>query len=418
MRGTGFAVFQRLLGAVLTFVFQWMLARRLGADGAGLFFIAFQCAWIVAIFSRGGLDLALVRFVAARLAVADPTAVHDVYGYILKRGLIAATVGSFLLALAAQPLATRLFEREAAAAPIWIMALCVLPIVLYRIHGEALRGLGYVQLSQFVINLAVPLGGIASLPWLASAFGLRGALASHIFGHLIAAAIAVSAWLHALSRVDDRAPSRFDFGELGRALPPLYQLAVLSLLQNSVPTIVLGATREHAEVGVFNVAQSCAQFLLLILLGHNAYLGPEFSAKHMRGEKEQIRVLACRATRRMTLEALPLWIAFTFFPAFVLRQFGNEFLTGQFCLAILAAGQLVNVATGSIGLLLVMSGHEKAFRTAVAFALFTGVTLNILLAPRFGLIGAASATAAGIVVQNIVAAVQVRRRLGFWIHPF
>lgn len=413
MRGSALAVFQRLAGAALGFLFQFLVARRLGADGAGIFFLAFTVATVVSILCRGGLELAAVRFVAMRIALADHAGARAVYSRVLRRAIAFSAIGTALTASLAWPLAERVFSKPAAAPGIAIMALCVAPIVLYRLHGESLRGLGRIGLSQFLINLAVPIGAIALLPVLTPRFGIEGALACQIAAHSIAAAVGIVAVHSAFSRLPDSGPSNFDFEELDRAFAPLYQLSVLNLLQSSVATLALGASRSDAEVGVYGVCHSASLFLQLILLGHNAILGPEFAARNARGDTSGVRELARRATRRMTLEALPVFLLFVLAPVFVLRGFGAEFEVGATCLRVLAVGQLVNVATGSVGLLLVMAGHERTFRNVVVLALIVNVAANAVLAPRFGIEGAALSTAAGVVVQNLAAVWCVRRKLGF-----
>jgi O-antigen/teichoic acid export membrane protein len=44
----------------------------------------------------------------------------------------------------------------------------------------------------------------------------------------------------------------------------------------------------------------------------------------------------------------------------------------------------------------------------------TGVALNLLLVPAFGIFGAGAAMAAAIVLVNVVTLLSVRRFLGFW----
>jgi O-antigen/teichoic acid export membrane protein len=413
MRGSSLAVFQRLAGAALGFVFQFLVARELGAEGAGLYFLAFTVATVVSILCRGGLELAAVRFVAARIAVGDFDGARAIHRRVRRRAIIAALIGTLVTAALAEPLAEHAFSKPAAATGIAIMALCVAPIVFYRLHGESLRGLGHIALSQFLINLAVPLVAIGLLPVLAPRLGLEGALFSQITAHAFAAILGILAVRAAFAALPTSGPTKFDFGELDRAFAPLYQLSVLNLLQSSVATLALGAARSDAEVGIYGACHSASLFLQLILLGHNALLGPEFAALNARGDKEAMRQLARRATRRMTLEALPVYLLFVIAPLAVLRLFGAEFETGATCLRILATGQLVNVATGSVGLLLVMSGHERAFRNVVVAALALNIVLNAILAPRFGIEGAAIATAAGVILQNVAAAIAVKRRLGF-----
>ncbi len=85
---------------------------------------------------------------------------------------------------------------------------------------------------------------------------------------------------------------------------------------------------------------------------------------------------------------------------------------------MLAIGQFVNVATGSVGYLLMMSGNEKLMRNNVAFVAVMSVVLNALFVPIYGPFGAVIATAVCLASQNLIAAYMVRSRLGintmFW----
>ncbi|MEA3643989.1 MAG: polysaccharide biosynthesis C-terminal domain-containing protein [Lamprobacter sp.] len=82
-------------------------------------------------------------------------------------------------------------------------------------------------------------------------------------------------------------------------------------------------------------------------------------------------------------------------------------------LRILALEQLVNVATGSVGYLLSMTGHERLLRNNVLAAAVVALDGALVLIPAFGLIGTAVATATGIAIQNLLCVWQVRRVLGF-----
>ena len=94
--------------------------------------------------------------------------------------------------------------------------------------------------------------------------------------------------------------------------------------------------------------------------------------------------------------------------------FGEGYERGSLLLLIMSLGQFVNVATGSVGYLLTMSGHEKDFRRVTLFAGPLTVILSYLLIIQYDSLGAAIATAIGLSLQNIGALFMVRKRLGFW----
>jgi O-antigen/teichoic acid export membrane protein len=77
---------------------------------------------------------------------------------------------------------------------------------------------------------------------------------------------------------------------------------------------------------------------------------------------------------------------------------------------------IFHVATGSCGTILMMSGHPEFSAINEAIMLVTVVGLNLLLIPRYGLLGAVWAVAAGLVAVNTLRVIQV-----WWylrIHPY
>jgi O-antigen/teichoic acid export membrane protein len=115
--------------------------------------------------------------------------------------------------------------------------------------------------------------------------------------------------------------------------------------------------------------------------------------------------------------ASPILLLFVLFPAKVLALFGAKFAGGAPVLAILAIGQFVNVATGSVGWILIMCGYERLMRNIIIVCATATVALNFLLIPLYGVVGAALATATTLALQMLVAAALVWRKLGLVTLP-
>ena len=79
VNGASVAFVIKVIGAGLSFGFNVLLARMLGADGAGIYFLALTVTTIATVFGRMGLDNALLRFTAANAAVGDWGAVKGIY---------------------------------------------------------------------------------------------------------------------------------------------------------------------------------------------------------------------------------------------------------------------------------------------------------------------------------------------------
>ena len=97
--------------------------------------------------------------------------------------------------------------------------------------------------------------------------------------------------------------------------------------------------------------------------------------------------------------------------SFLLTIFGAEFSTGQWALIVLVIGQVVNAMTGSVTLLLNMSGKQAALRNVALVALMIQVLLSFILIPPFGILGAAISSTISLSFWNIICTLIVQKQL-------
>ena len=98
----------------------------------------------------------------------------------------------------------------------------------------------------------------------------------------------------------------------------------------------------------------------------------------------------------------------------MMSLFEEAFTGGAAVLQILAVGQFVNVAMGSVDVLLVMNAmnaNECDYGTFQIVSALVALNLNFALIPDYGSVGAAIIAASAIVVQNQLFPYFVWRRL-------
>jgi O-antigen/teichoic acid export membrane protein len=119
----------------------------------------------------------------------------------------------------------------------------------------------------------------------------------------------------------------------------------------------------------------------------------------------------------MSLFASPILILIIIFSSNILRFFGDDFTIGSNVLIILAIGQFFNVVTGSVGNLLMMSGHEREMRNIVALCAIVNLILNFILIPYWNIIGAAISCSFTLSIQNIIAVWVAYKKMGIMTLP-
>jgi O-antigen/teichoic acid export membrane protein len=96
-----------------------------------------------------------------------------------------------------------------------------------------------------------------------------------------------------------------------------------------------------------------------------------------------IRNTALFSVRLLLVSAFPIIIFMLIFPSFLMSLFGDDFKQGALILQVLVLGQAVNVITGSVGYLLLMSGNERDLRFVTIFSGITVVVITCTLTQHF-----------------------------------
>lgn len=416
VQGASFAVAARAAGATVTFALSFLLARILGAEGAGLFFLALTVASIASVFARAGMDHALLRFSAAHAGRSEWDRVAGARRHAMRIVGWTSLVGVALVAGAAPWIASTVFRQPALSAPLRIAAVLILPATFLALYVELLRGIGRIRDATSVQHVVAGLLALPALAILGPWLGVEGAVAAQVFGATGALLLAIVLWRRATPQL--RAiRGMFDRGRLLTTALPLLWVASMDLVIGVTDTVMLGLWRSAGEVGVYGVALRTAALAAFALVAVNTVAAPKFAALHAQGSGEPLSKLARSAARLTVWATLPLILVFAVVPEWILGLFGAEFRAGAWALRLLAAGQLVNVATGSVGYLLTMTGHEKLMRNNILFCAALNVSLNALLIPRYGILGAAAASAISLASMNIISSVLVYRRLAILALP-
>jgi len=418
LRGAGLAFLLRGVGAGLAFLLNVVIGRMLGAEGAGLYFLALSVVSIGAVITKLGLDNTLLRFVASGASTGDWNRVTGVFRLGTRLAGGASLTGGVAVFAAAPLMARHIFGEPALSGPLRAISLGIFTFAMMMLLAECLKGLKRIRNSMLVSGVLYPVIALALIWPLVTLFGPTGAALAYVLGTGGAAAIGWWMW-RANTRAHAAPKPAFDRATLWQSARPLWAMEIINrAILPWAPLFLLGIWGTPADAGVFGAATRVSMLVTFFLVAVNTVIAPKFAELHATGEIAMIGRLARRFALMITLAASPLFLVLIFAGDWVMGLFGPDFVRGGTALAILALGQAVNTMTGSVGYLLMMTGHERDIRNAsiVAFILMAGCA--VLLIPGYGLIGAAIASAVAIAYTNIWASFVVFRELKIIVIPF
>jgi O-antigen/teichoic acid export membrane protein len=182
--------------------------------------------------------------------------------------------------------------------------------------------------------------------------------------------------------------------------------------------ILAGFWLRADELAHLASAQRTAAIAGLLLIAINTVTAPRYAAMYHEGRHADLKHLAQSSTMVVLFIALPLVGLMCAFPSPIMSLFGDDFRDASVLLVVLAIGQLANAATGSVGYLLIMSGHQRDLRNVAFVSGMSAIIFPLILLPVMGVIGAAVSSSLAVATQNLLAMYMVRRRLGFWTFSF
>lgn len=281
--------------------------------------------------------------------------------------------------------------------------------------GNQLQGMRKFNVAVVVLNLSAPLLTIVLMSFFSvqSLDGAVYALSLSVLGTALIAAFSVFVEVGKVTINDGYS--------LGRNLDSLKHLTIVFLAIQSVnwAGILLGGIfLPPEEVAKLSVMLRTANVINFILIVANFLVSPCIAWLWRSGRDADLEYFVQTTSLYMMF---PLVVASGFMVVFsdeILSLFGHEYNVASHYLLVLLIGQFVNVATGTVNALLTMSENERSLMLAVSVSGLLSVMGVIVVAPIAGLSGVVFITAGSLVIQNLIAVILVKKKLGFWIYKF
>jgi O-antigen/teichoic acid export membrane protein len=412
--GKGSASFvARALGTALNFLFQIILARLLGAHGVGIYYLALSTTTSAALIARMGMDHNLTRTVAAQAESENWAAIRQVASHALRAGLIAAVLAVAIVFFSAGWVSEHVFAKPDLTAPLSVMAFAIMPVAMIILYARALQGLRLVAEATLVETAITPFTACALVFVLVSRFEIVGGTIAYCVGAMIALSVAALTW----QRRSGQWPSAESNSEVGSTVKfvlqssPYFGVMLCQQLALVAPLFILGALRSGADVGLFYSANRTAALIGLILVAANSIVAPKIAALYQSRDLKTLDRVVRRSAMLVSMVALPALLVFLLAPSFVMSVFGSEFAASADLLRVLALGQLVNIVTGSVGFVLLMTENLRSVFITSILLLITVVGLSLFLVPQLGAMGAALATTGSLLVASIIRVILAWRDL-------
>jgi len=196
------------------------------------------------------------------------------------------------------------------------------------------------------------------------------------------------------------------------SMVPMMLIAGMHLLLKRTDLIMLGMLIGPEAAGTYGATTRVSELSYFGLQSANAIMAPLIAELYHSDRRSELQRLVTWTARGGFGLYVLVAAVLVGLGTYVLALFGEAFVAGYGALVILLVGQCANTASGSVGLLMMMTGHENTSAQILSVAVVANILLNYALIPVFGLEGAGGATATTAILWNGWMVWYVWRKIG------
>jgi O-antigen/teichoic acid export membrane protein len=402
-------LFAQIISTGINVFNSFFFARLLGPAGKGDYYVLLLVPNAIVVLVQFGLPAALSFY----------TARGQTRGIVRQALLLAAIISSssFVIAVVALPVLTETIMRDLEPALI-ILGLCIIPFLLTATFTSAI----------VIGRQAVRWSAAASVVQAASAtlflvvlvrvldLGVAGGVAASLASSVLAMVGLVLGAVRASAIVPD--PGSVTYRELFHYAVPLYPASMTTFFSYRIDVFLLAAllTEPSAPLGYYSMAVSSAEMVLILPAAVSSVFFAYVAASARQDSDRQVLAVA-RFTFFLTgLAALAIAPLITVMIEVLLPAFGPAIPALYVLIPGVVALSVARVLTDYI------SGLGKTGRTSAIYvsAFVLNVMANLVLIPRFGIVGASAASLISYSMTAVAATIVAARLagtspLGFWL---
>ncbi|MFM9942273.1 MAG: lipopolysaccharide biosynthesis protein [Hyphomicrobiaceae bacterium] len=406
----------RVLSAGLLYLSQIVLARWMGSFEYGIYVFVWTLVLVLGGLSNLGISTVMIRL----LPEYRETGQADLARGLLRYGRLMVLASSTVMALLGLG-GLKLFGAHVSSyyiLPAYLALICVPMITLSDVQDGIGRGRGWMKTALFPPYVLRPLLVLAtmsvahSLGWPMCAVTATGAA---IVATWIAAVTQTLLLRQRLSRDLPDGPAARPADLWLKTSLPLFAITGSELLLQNTDVLIVShfLTPEHAAI--YFAAAKTMSLVMFIHYAVGSAVANRFSALNARGDKAELAAFVSDAVRWTFWPSLVAALGILAMGLPLLSLFGPNFTSGYPVMFVLVLGFLGRAAMGPSEFILNMLGQQKVCAIIIASMAALNIVLGVVLVPRFGIMGAAVATATALILGALLNTLFAYRRLGLRI---
>ncbi|MDG5490137.1 flippase [Psychroserpens sp. SPM9] len=380
-----------LFSVAIGFFFKIYISKKLGADMLGIYALGMTVVAVLSVFLSLGLGNGLVRFVSKYIAQENYTQLHTYLRKTLQITLVMSALSAMIFVVFPKFISVQLLNSPELTPYLPYFGILLVINAVITLCDQTIRGLQEVRKSTLIGHfIRLPLKIAIAVGLITMGYQLRGYIWAEIIGAIVA--LGLFFWLikkllpKQMPKLSLKASSKINKEERTFGNNMLL-INTVGLLQSEGDKIVLAIYLTTTDLGIYSIALTLTAFVPTVLLSVNAIFTPIISQLHTEKRMQELKKYYQASCKYIFVLTIPLIVFLIVFNQPMLNVFGEEFKLGGQVLILLLIAQVINTSTGSVGMMLNMTGLERVSRNSTVVLAILSIIGYLVLIPKYGLIG-------------------------------
>ena len=403
-----------MLARILGYIIRASIAQMYGVKLYGFINTSLSMIMIFSMISLAGLNTGLPRQISFYQAKLKYKLSFIYIASAYKISIITGILSGLLLYFNSDFIALHVFKTPDLSIYLKIFSLGVPLFVLMEINTSIFKGLKrmfqfslYHDILRFgFILVFVLIFGLAK-----SSFVLTST--SYIISYFLIVVITSLQLIYKfkLLKFPKLRWSKFD-NDLILFSVPLLMSGIFWMLLSRTDTLIIGIFLDQNFVGLYNAAIPIGQMILMVRQAFSPIVLPLLTELLSKNKKDDLSLMYYLSAKWTTILSMPIFISMFIKPEFYLKFiFGSEFISAAPILKIVIFGFFIHTVVGPTSNLLIILGKTRIAMINSVLAFVLSICMNVILIPKFQLIGAAITSLCTYLFYNLLCFIQVYKTI-------
>lgn len=412
------SVLVKIGGLTAALTISIILGRTIGPEGLGIINLVNKLVGILVIIALLGMNNVVLKEIAIGYERKNWQHIADSIYTALSITIPLALVLSLMFILITPWLTNDFFDEPRLKAPFIIASAVMIFQVFSKTLTSGVNGFRKVWQSNLLnesLSFLIIALGLVLLLLFNIEITIINVVILYAIGRVSVFLVVSLYWKH-LFRFSGKVQSKSK--KMLKVALPLLIVSSTNIIAANADTIMLGWLSSSREVGFYSVAAQLGLLTNFFLAISISSLSPKIASLFADNKKKELEIMIQQVTKGLFFLGIGTILIYFLSGKYILNLWGDEFIASYWVLIIITAGQFFNISTGSTGVFLMMTGHEKVIGNITLISVITNLILNYSLIPYYGAIGAAFATAITVTLENIIKVIVVKKKTGVMTVPF